>query len=368
MVDTLSNGPGKVPNGLMRLLFLSKRRPQARDLLRRPYGRFFNIPRELVARGHAAHLLLIDYESAADEHAEVAGLRISSIGLRRNPFITWSKALAIANDVAPDWIVGCSDIWFGILAARLARQLGTRYAIDAYDNYESYIPWALPAHWLWHRAIANADLVTAAGGPLLKHMTRRGCRGAKAVIPMAADPIFIPRDRNTCRRALGLPINHTLIGYAGSLHPSRDTRLLLQLMHEFEARRPDIRFVLCGRRFETFELPSNSLHLGYLPDHQVPLMLSSMNVVLSLNRESEFGHHSYPSKIYEAAAAGVPFVATSTLATRSVADTMTGILVPAGEIDKLAAALTKAISIMPTAAPPPKPWSAVSIELEERLL
>ena len=49
----------------MKILFLSKRRPQGRDLLTRPYGRFFYIPRILSERGHDVCLLLLSYQKEA---------------------------------------------------------------------------------------------------------------------------------------------------------------------------------------------------------------------------------------------------------------------------------------------------------------
>lgn len=42
--------------------------------------------------------------------------------------------------------------------------------IDAYDNYESYIPWLKLLHVLKRRALSRADLITAAGPNLLKQM------------------------------------------------------------------------------------------------------------------------------------------------------------------------------------------------------
>lgn len=299
----------------MRLLFLCKRRPQARDLMERPYGRFFNLPNELATLGHRSTLVLFDYSSGADRTARIDGVEVVSLGARCMPGALWRRLVELATELSPDWIVGFSDLWFGILAERLARRVGARCAIDAYDNYEAYIPWALPAHMLWRCAIARADLVTAAGKPLLEFMTRQGTRAKKLVVPMAADPVFHPRDRRECRERLGLPQDIPLIGYAGSLHRSRDTALLLATMRQISRQLPSARFVLSGRRLQKLELPSNALHLGYLADDQVPLLICASNVVLSINQPSAFGEHSYPVKIYEAAACGVPFIATRTAAT-----------------------------------------------------
>jgi len=323
------------PRARTRLLFLCKRRPQGRDLLQRPYGRFFNLPRELAALGHATEIILFDYANGTNEAASLNGVRIESVGLRRNPLTLLRHVRDISQSFAPDWVIGFSDIWYGILAKHIARFCGARCAIDAYDNYESYIPCALPAHLLWRRAIAHADLVTAAGQPLLDHMSRARIRGRTAVVPMAADDLFFQRDRNQCRQELGLPSDIPLIGYMGSLDPSRDIRLLIEFMQDFAERVPTARFILSGRRLQTLKLPANAIHLGYLADEQVPLLVNAMDVVLSLNLPSQFGEHSYPAKIYEAAACNVPFVATSTLATRWMTTDRSASLCPAGDLDAL---------------------------------
>ncbi len=345
----------------LRLLFLSKRRPQGRDLLRRPYGRFFNVPRELAAGGHDVVLVVFDYLSTTEEHERVDGLQIVSIGSRHNPISAWRQTLAVARSLQPDWIFGLSDIWFGILAANLARRCKARYGVDAYDNYESYLPWAIPAHWLWRRAIARADIVTAAGEPLLIHMTRHGHHGIGAVLPMAADPIFCPREREESRRALGLPESGVLVGYCGSLHPSRDTELLIALMHRFATLRPEIRFVISGRRLQQIELPKNALHLGYISDDAVPLMINAMNLVLSLNRSSAFGEHSYPVKLYEASACGVPFVATSTRATRWMTQGQAhAALYAAGDIDDLTRSVLQSLQSPRTALSVAPTWRDIA--------
>ena len=46
----------------MKILFLSKRRPQGKDLLTRPYGRFFYLPYWLAQRGHEVYILLLSYK------------------------------------------------------------------------------------------------------------------------------------------------------------------------------------------------------------------------------------------------------------------------------------------------------------------
>src|SRR5690606_10465385 len=128
----------------VKILVVSKRHPQQRDLVERPYGRFFHLPRLLAAAGHDVQLLLCSHRDLDSLDFQRDGMHWVSHDVRRwrAGFLPRIRGEALA--FAPDWIVGCSDTWFGWLACRLARATGARLAIDAYDNYEAYMPWNLP--------------------------------------------------------------------------------------------------------------------------------------------------------------------------------------------------------------------------------
>ncbi len=59
-------------------------------------------------------------------------------------------------------------------------------------------------------------------------------------------------------------------------------------------------------------MPKKLRHLGYLPDHLIPLFLNSLDVLVIVNRLSDFGNFSYPVKLYEAMSCRIPVVVTET--------------------------------------------------------
>jgi glycosyltransferase involved in cell wall biosynthesis len=184
---------------------------------------------------------------------------------------------------------------------------------------------------------------------------------------MAADSIFFPRDRAECRRTLGLPAEGILIGYAGSLHSSRDMQILLALMNRCVSLLPDARFILSGRRLQHLALPANAVHLGYLRDEEVPLLINAMNLMLSLNHLSAFGEHSYPVKIYEAAACNVPFVATSTPATQWMTEGLTASLYQPGDLDGLTSVVLHQLSARDPGSVTASSWRTIARNLERLL-
>ena len=337
----------------------------SRDLITDPYGRFYYLPRLLAERGHDVTVSLLDYQRAPDLDLEKDGVRWTTRPVARYFSTLRSQAAALR----PDWVVGFSDTYFGILAARTARRVGAKSCIDAYDNYESYMRWAKPLHWVWRQALGRADLVTAAGPGLLELMVAGRTSQATAVVPMAADPDgFEPRDKAACRMELGLPVDRPLVGYCGSMHRSRGVSVLFDAIPLIQAGNPDVGFVHSGRTWQDVPLPPSFHSLGYIDADKIPTLLNAMDVLVIINRPSSFGHHSYPVKLYEAMHCDVPVVATRTRATEWILATQPDSLVSPEDPEALASAVLEKLrsrqgdyGTLPT-------WSSSCDSFEEALL
>jgi len=288
-----------------------------RDLVERPYGRFYYLPRSLAERGHEVTLLLLDYRNEMQVDIRRDGIRWLSEPLSPgNPGRYPGRLRQLLRTDRPDWVIGLSDSYFGILAQYYGHKYGIRVCIDAYDNYESYIPWLMPLHGLWRRALSRADLVTAAGPDLLQYMSRHRTGCPAVVVPMAADPVgFRPMDQAECRSQMGLPADGHLIGYCGSLHKSRGVEVLFEAYEQIRLIRPNVGLVLSGRQWGNVPVPESAISLGYIEDEKVPLLLNCMDTLAVINRDSAFGRYSHPVKLYEAMNCQVPVVATQTPAT-----------------------------------------------------
>ena len=297
----------------MRLLFLSKRRPQGKDLITRPYGRFYHLPRHLADRGHEVYLLLLSYQKEAPLTKCVDGIHWQSQSIYSGgPWGYWRACQRCIRKVRPDWIIGFSDTYYGILAQLLASRSGSNACIDAYDNFESYIPWARPLHAVWRRAVVKADLTTVAGPQLGSLFRRYGGPRRATVVPMAADPAYRPLPVRKCRQQLDLPLDRKIVGYCGAIHPYRGIETLFEAAQRLHRHDPEILFVISGRKARSVSLPANVKWFGYLPDHQMPALINSMDLFWVVNRPSSFGNFSYPVKLYEAMACRVPVVASET--------------------------------------------------------
>lgn len=337
-----------------------------KDLISSPYGRFFHLPRILSERGHSVRSMLLDYSRGRE-----VDLVHEGIVWKSSPVTRYLQAVKeqLSND-PPDWVIGFSDTYFGILAARFGRRFGSKSCIDAYDNYESYLAWCKPLHWAWRKALAKADLVAGAGPALVAQMSGgRGEQDPGVVVPMAADPSLARRlDKEQSRQKLGLPSDTKLVGYCGSLHRSRGVDVLFSAMERVLKEDPSVRFVHSGRTWDNVPLPQTLTSLGYLPDENVPHMLNSMDTLVVVNRPSAFGHHSYPVKLYEAMACGVPVVATRTLATEWILEDFPERLVQPSDPDALASAIVGSLSSAPPKYPEYTGWESSCDAFERALM
>jgi len=288
-----------------------------RDLISRPYGRFYYLPRHMAARGHKVYSLLLDYKNREPVELRKDGICWMSESLvLGTPTAYLRKLEHLIRDVDPDWIIGFSDTYFGIFAQYYAHKHGIRSCIDAYDNYESYIPWMTPLHSLWQRALSRADLVTAAGPDLVKHMSTRRSGKPSAVVPMSADSVgFRPMSKSECRSRMGLPVSEKLIGYFGSVHKNRGIETLFAAVDQLKTITPDVKLVISGRRGKNVPIPGSACSLGYVNDDKIPLLLNCMDTIAVINKSSTFGNYSYPVKLYEAMSCHVPVAVTRTPAT-----------------------------------------------------
>jgi len=317
-----------------------------KDLLEVPYGRFYYLAYYMSKLGHDVRLILLSYRRNEDQSVNHENLNLKSISLLPNPLYAISKIYHEVKEPSADWIFGFSDTYFGIMAVYFAKRLNKKCLVDAYDNYEAYLPFLKPLHWIWRKSIRQANLVTCAGPGLVDLFRKYRNTDPIEILPMAVDPTgFSPMSKQQARQFLDLPADKRLVGYHGSIHHSRDITVLFDTIKDLRSRDPEIMLVLSGRCFRNVKLPDSALYLGYIPDSQVPYFVNSLDVLAVPNRTSNFGHHSYPIKIYEAMACNIPVVATQTRATEWILKDHPDMLVPPNDPEKFADVIGKIIKL-----------------------
>ena len=184
---------------------------------------------------------------------------------------------------------------------------------------------------------------------------------------MAADPGFVPMDRDACREALALPTGIPLIGSSGSWGRKRGTDILLNSFQRMRAQCPDARLVLSGRPPSHAVAAPGVVALGYLDDAQLPTLLNALDVACIITADTGFGRYSYPAKLCEAMACGTPVVATSTAPVRWMLGPRSDLLAKVGDTGDIAARLSEVLRRDRVDYGELASWSAGARDLEAML-
>jgi glycosyltransferase involved in cell wall biosynthesis len=299
----------------MRILVLAKRQYMSKDLLDDRYGRLFELPSALAARGHDVSALIWSYRRRGASFRVDAGVRWWSEDLLPFPWAHGQRLMKLVAQTRPQVIWSSLDAIHVIRAVRLGRKLGIPVVADLYDDYESYgLTSALNLSQALRRACSKASGLSVISRTLAETLrTRSPGVGTMSVIGNGVPEGFSARSsRDEARRHLGLPLDTALIGTAGALDASRGIDDLLQAFMQLRRRRANVRLVLAGPRdrktSEAITATDGVIDLGTMAHDQVPWLYTALDVGVVCNRDSTFGRACHPQKLVEMVACGLPAV------------------------------------------------------------
>lgn len=303
----------------MRILILTKRQYTGKDLLDDRFGRLYEIPESLAARGHEVRGLALSYRKRSEGRRDSsAGVAWNSVNL--GPLgVGLPRYLALLGgtlrDFRPDVVWASSDVFHALIAWRRCRA-SAPVVIDLYDNYESFGGAMLPgAAQLFGRACREAAALTVVSRRLGDHAAKRyAADNPKLVLGNAVrKDVFRPRPKHEARAALGLPGEARLVGTAGAITAQRGIDALFEAFLRLAERDPAVRLVHAGPVDGT---PARYPHprildLGLLAHERMPDFFSALDVAVVCNLDSAFGRFCFPQKFFEILACGTPVVAAA---------------------------------------------------------
>jgi teichuronic acid biosynthesis glycosyltransferase TuaC len=305
----------------MRLLFLSKRQYMGKDLIDDRYGRFYELPEQLAARGHTVMGRCLAYHArkpgSADRLETPNGVQWLSRDL---PPLFFDGIRQFHHDVQatienlkPDIIIGCSDAFQVVYADWLGKKYRIPVMVDLYDQFEAYGATHIPGlKAAYHRALKNAGGVTCISGPLRQWVVAlREDETNTFTLGNAVDErLFKPLDQFQCRENLGLPQEVKLIGTAGALTQSRGIETLYRAHAQLVKHDPSIHLVLAGTKDIPPPTHPNVHDLGQLDHAQIPILLNALDIGIICNKDSVFAQYCHPQKLLEMQACHLPTIAT----------------------------------------------------------
>ena len=204
----------------------------------------------------------------------------------------------------------------------------------------------------WQRAIERGlDMVTTRylvnTAAIVEELVHQGRlpREKMTVIHNGIDLSRVPPfaiDRAEARRRLGFDPTRRLVAQVGRLEPQKDLPSFLAAAARLAPRHPGVDFLVVGegRLAEELRHLADGLGLGARVRftgvrHDVPALLGAVDVLALTSR-----HEGLPNVVIEAMATGAVPVATDVGGVRELVDDgRTGVVVEAGNVDEIVAAI-----------------------------
>jgi len=307
-----------------------------------------DLTNSLVSRGHDLYAVLRPH-SPLIGHLKLDRDKIKTLPMRNS--LDVQSAHELAKFVA--------RLGIEVLHAHVARD----YSLAAYAARRNpQTKFVVTRHVLFqlsrlHRhTLSRAHRVIAVSNAVARKLRSQRIvnENQLAMVPngVDVDRFKIEFNRLSFLRSLGLPPDGPLVGSVGELRTLKRHDDFIRAAALVAAQFPDAHFVLAGldtslsrevhRHLEQLVLESglkDRFHfLGWVEEAEK--LLSTIDVFVSASETESFG-----LAIAEAMAAGIPVVATATEGAREVVDDrVTGLLVPIGDVGKIAEAIAKLLS------------------------
>ncbi|MDD5557755.1 MAG: glycosyltransferase family 4 protein [bacterium] len=297
----------------MNILVLTKRYTSAKDISREGVGRPFLLFDALRRLGHGVTFLLGDYTERERRDEERDGVRFLIRPLDIPRLIPFRRAVVreLARG-AHDLLVAEGDPAFAILALGPCARAGVPLVYDLMDNYETYDIYRLPlVRPLDRRSIRAAALVVCVTRALAEKV-RPARGGPVAVVGNGVDADrFRPMDREACRRSLSLPPRAPVVGYFGNITGYKGSGVLREAHRLLRREAPGAVLLLAGPAGEGAPRGEGVVHLGLVPHADIPALINACDAVAVPNPSNAYTDYSFPLKVLEGLACGVPVVATA---------------------------------------------------------
>jgi glycosyltransferase involved in cell wall biosynthesis len=305
------------------------------------------------------HGTLAPGEASLADLAEAEGATMRFVSELRQPVrpLRDSQALLklirLARDFKPD-VVHTHTAKAGFLGRQAALAVRPRPVIvHTYHGHvlEGYFGPAKARLYLeLERALARvSDRLLGVSQATVDDLVRLGVAPPEKfrVLPLGLDldPLAEPDEalRAASRGELGVEAGEILLAFVGRVVPIKRLDLLLLALAQARKSEPRLRLVVVGdgdertqleRQVAELGIAAEVLFLGYRRELR-PIFAAADIAVLSSDNEGT------PVSLIEAAAAGLPAVATDVGGVREVVTEDTGIVVPRGDVAALAGAMVE---------------------------
>lgn len=295
----------------MKVLVLCKRYYTNKDLIQDRFGRLYHLPIAIKNSGATVLVLALDYRDSKIQTTEMEGVSFKSIpfNIRKLP-VALTQIFRESQDFHPDVIVASGDSHIGYIGLLLCKVLSARFVFDVYDYYPAFQGNRIPGmKTLFKKAVGSANIVLTASRNLAEKLSI--ANASTMVVANGVDVgLFKPYSKMAAREELGIPIKSKIVGYFGSISPSRGPILIdacRQIVGEYE----NFMLLLAGSVNEISLDEPWIEYLGPQPQSSIPKLIAACDIVAIPYASDEFNDYCGACKIPEYLACARPVVATN---------------------------------------------------------
>lgn len=294
----------------MKILVLCKRYYTNKDLLKDRFGRLYHLPVELSILGVHISVTVIDYRNPHSEEITEKGVLFRTVPatlarLFSLPFHLYRSAQMIR----PDIIIASGDSHIGYIAMQLAHRLRARFVFDVYDYYPVFRGNRIPGmKSMFRLAVKAADRVLCTSMALMRRLAPLNSH-ILLVENGVDNHLFASDDMLNARSKLGLNSAFPLIGYFGSITPTRGP-LLVEACRLLHKEIPTLQLMLAGRVSDVIIDEPWIIYQGEMAQDALPLFINACNVVTIPYANDPFNSMTGACKIAEYLACAKPIVVT----------------------------------------------------------
>lgn len=223
-----------------------------------------------------------------------------------------------------------------ILAGTAAIRSGKKHDVPVVFDLKDWLPESAAAYYksgfvknllrkgVWEITKYNlkhsSEIVTVS--PSLVDLLRERGFESRLITNGVNTDIFVPMNGDECRERLGIPKDHFVIGFEGSIERFFALDKVISATKEIFLKNPDTTLLIVGGGLFTDyedELKKLVIELGLedvvkftgtVPYAHLPHYISSMDVCCIPYADEEWVSHSLPNKFFEYSACGKPIIST----------------------------------------------------------
>ena len=297
----------------MKILVLMKRFGTNKDLVMQNFGRQIRLFEHIKKLGHNVEFFCMDYKKL-----ESKKIRKNNINYDIEPFslakfsVFLKKLDLLLSANKYDIIVASTSPILGIIGYFYSRKYKIRIVYELQDSFDVYDEYKIPLVKQIDKYVTkNSDIVVCASNALMNKVKKFRKRSVYVIENGIEPDLFRPLDKIKCRKMLGLPLDAKIIVYIGHITKLRGFDTLLAAFSKVRKIHPDSYLLVSGQIDKDVSINHENVLFKALPKRkQVAMAINAGDVAVIPDSRNAFTEYSFPYKLVEYMACGVPIVAT----------------------------------------------------------